>query len=60
VLTSLLFAALHVQYSWFGMGVILFLGLILGWIRRHTNTTTAIVVHAVYDVIAVLGVQQVT
>ncbi|HYM81727.1 MAG TPA: CPBP family intramembrane glutamic endopeptidase [Candidatus Limnocylindria bacterium] len=60
VLTSLLFAALHVQYSWFGMGVILILGMLLGWIRKRTNTTTAIAVHAVYDVLAVFGVQQVT
>jgi hypothetical protein len=51
--TSLVFAALHVQYSWLGMGVILLLGLTLGWIRQRTSTTTAIAVHALYDIVAV-------
>jgi len=55
VVTSLLFAALHVQYSWFGMMVILVLGLILGIIRKRTSTTVAMVVHAVYDVLAVFA-----
>lgn len=54
VLTSVLFGALHVQYSWFGMLVILVLGLILGWVRKTTNTTTAILAHAAYDMLAVI------
>jgi hypothetical protein len=54
VLTSLVFAALHVQYSWIGMGVILALGLTLGEIRRRTNTTVAILIHGLYDLVAVL------
>jgi membrane protease YdiL (CAAX protease family) len=29
----------------------------LGWIRRRTNTTVAILVHAAYDAIAVLALQ---
>jgi membrane protease YdiL (CAAX protease family) len=57
VLTSLLFAALHVQYSWFGVAVIAMLGFTLGWIRRRTSTTVAIGVHAAYDAIAVLALQ---
>lgn len=52
-LTSLLFAALHVQYSWYGMLVIFVLGLILGVIRKRASTTTSILVHALYDVLAV-------
>jgi len=52
--TSALFAALHVQYSWLGMAVILVLGLLLGWIRQRTSTTTAIAVHALYDIVAVV------
>lgn len=56
LVTSLLFAALHVQYSVFGIGVIFLLGLLLGWIRLRTNTTVAIAVHALYDVVAVLSV----
>lgn len=53
VLTSLAFAALHVQYSWFGMATIFLLGLLLGVIRNRTNTTVAILVHTLYDIAAV-------
>ena len=48
-----LFALLHVQYSWFGVLVIFGLGLILGAIRLRTSTTVAILVHALYDMVAV-------
>jgi len=56
-LTSLLFALLHVQYSWFGIGIILMLGLLLGTIRKRTSTTAAILVHALYDIFAIFTVQ---
>ena len=49
---SVLFMAGHVQYTWFGMLTILLLGLSLGVIRARANTTTAIVVHALYDMVA--------
>jgi hypothetical protein len=52
---SVLFTAGHVQYTWFGMLTILLLGLSLGLIRARTNTTTAIVVHALYDIFAAIG-----
>jgi membrane protease YdiL (CAAX protease family) len=52
---SLLFAAAHVQYTWFGMLTIVLLGMTLGLVRKSANTTTAIVVHVLYDVIAALG-----
>jgi membrane protease YdiL (CAAX protease family) len=54
VLSAVLFASAHVQYSWFGMATIGLLGLALGGIRARTNTTTVIVVHALYDVYAAL------
>ncbi len=54
---SLLFAAGHVQYTWFGMLTIAMLGITLGLIRKHANTTTAIIVHALYDIIAAVGAQ---
>ncbi|HEY2954692.1 MAG TPA: CPBP family intramembrane glutamic endopeptidase [Candidatus Eisenbacteria bacterium] len=54
VLTSLLFASLHVQYSWYGMAVIFLLGMVLGGIRKGTSTTAAMAVHALYDILAVL------
>jgi len=55
LLASLLFGMAHVQYTWFGMLVIVLLGVTLGLVRRHANTTTAIVVHAAYDVVAALA-----
>ncbi len=54
-LTAALFAALHVQYSWFGMLVIFLFGLLLGGIRSRTSTSVAIVVHALYDILAVIS-----
>ena len=55
VLTSLVFAGLHVHYSWFGMVTIFLLGILLGVIRARTSTTVAILVHALYDIAAVLA-----
>jgi len=57
VLTALLFAALHVQYSWTGMLTIVLFGLGLGFVRLRSSTTTAIVIHAIYDMIAAFGAQ---
>ena len=54
-LTAAFFASLHVQYSWFGMLVIFLLGLLLGVVRKRTNTSVAILAHIAYDVLAVLG-----
>jgi len=53
-LTSLLFASLHVQYSWYGMVVIFVLGAILGIIRQRSSTTAAMAVHVIYDIVAVM------
>jgi membrane protease YdiL (CAAX protease family) len=55
VLTSVVFACGHVQYSWFGMLTIALLGIMLGLVRLRTNTTVAIIVHGLYDVFAVLS-----
>ena len=52
---SVLFAAGHVQYTWFGMLTIAMLGIALGLVRNRANTTTAILVHVIYDIVAALG-----
>jgi hypothetical protein len=52
-LTALLFAVLHVQYSWYAMLTLLLFGVLLGLVRRHSSTTVVIAVHALYDVLAV-------
>lgn len=62
VLTSLLFAILHSNYGLtFSTAIVFGLGLILGWVRIQHNTTTAMIVHAVYNsslgLLAYLGTQ---
>jgi hypothetical protein len=54
-LTSLLFAALHIQYSWFGMGVIFCFGVLLGVIRKRTSTSVVMAIHTLYDIAAVVS-----
>jgi hypothetical protein len=54
VMTSLLFASLHIQYSWYGIAVIFLLGMLLGTIRSRASTSAAMLVHGTYDVLAVL------
>jgi len=54
VRTSAVFALLHVQYSWFGVVIIFMLGMLLGTIRSRTSTTVAVLVHALYDTLAVI------
>ncbi len=56
VATALLFASLHVQYSWFGVAVIFLLGILLGLLRKRTNTSVAMAVHALYDMAAVFSI----
>lgn len=53
--TALLFAFLHIQYPALWMLFIIFLiGIILGYVREKTNTTTAIIVHSTYDTVQML------
>jgi membrane protease YdiL (CAAX protease family) len=48
--TALLFALVHSNYGiTFSTGIVLLLGLVLGWVRMRQNTSTAMVVHAVYN-----------
>lgn len=53
VLTALLFASLHVQYTWFGILVILVLGVMLGLMRARTSTSVVMIAHTAFDVVAV-------
>jgi uncharacterized protein len=49
-ITSLLFAIVHIQYGLTPITfVVFFLGLILGLVRRYSNTTVAIYVHFSYN-----------
>ena len=52
VFTSLLFAVVHVQYGLTPITLAVFLlGLILGILRKRTNTTVTILVHFGYNFI---------
>ncbi|NOT35678.1 MAG: CPBP family intramembrane metalloprotease [Candidatus Eisenbacteria bacterium] len=55
LVTALLFGSLHVQYSWVGMIAIVLFGLLFGVVRRATSTTVVILMHVIYDLIAVMG-----
>ena len=49
-ITSLLFAIVHIQYGLTPITIVVFfLGLILGLVRRYSNTTVAIYVHFSYN-----------
>lgn len=54
VAAALLFAAMHIQYSWLGIAFIFVFGTTLGLIRSRTNTTASILVHVLYDMAALL------
>lgn len=55
VLTSLLFAMVHVQYG-FSLDVlaVFLVGIVLGIERKRLNTTSSVITHAVYDILALL------
>jgi membrane protease YdiL (CAAX protease family) len=60
VLTSALWAALHQQYHWFGILCIFLMGLIFGWARQRSGSTTlTIMLHALNNLFATIlvGVQ---
>jgi membrane protease YdiL (CAAX protease family) len=52
VLAAVLFAMIHTQYFLTPiLGMVFVIGLALGLLRRHLNTTTAMIAHATYDVL---------
>jgi len=49
-LANLLFANVHAwQYGSDGLAMVFFVGLVLGILRKRTNTLTAVIVHGTYD-----------
>ena len=54
--TALVFTSLHVQYSLsFDTLAILISALVLGYVRKYTNTTTSALCHAGYNLLASIG-----
>ena len=55
VVISLAWALLHIQYDWLGMAQIFAAGLVLGWFRWASGSTTlTIVMHVLINVEAML------
>jgi membrane protease YdiL (CAAX protease family) len=53
ILTSVIWAALHQQYSWVGIVYIFIIGLIFGWMRQRSGSTTLTIgLHALNNLIA--------
>jgi membrane protease YdiL (CAAX protease family) len=56
VLSNLFFTSLHAaQYNWDALLSVFIIGLVLGVVRKKTNTTTAAVVHGTYDFLLVMA-----
>jgi membrane protease YdiL (CAAX protease family) len=56
-LTSVLWAALHQQYNWLGILCIFLMGLIFGWVRHRSGSTSLVIVlHAFNNLIAMIWV----
>jgi len=52
LLPAILFASLHAfQYSWDGLISVFLAGIIFGFIRHCSNTTTSAITHTVYDLV---------
>jgi membrane protease YdiL (CAAX protease family) len=55
LVTSLLWAMLHQQYNWYGILVIFCLGLLFGWLRQRSGTTTlTMILHALNNLFTMI------
>jgi len=55
VVISLLWASLHLQYDWFGIGQVFLIGLVLGWLRwRSGSTLLTIACHMLINLVGVI------
>ena len=55
LLTAILFTGVHVQYGFTPATLEVFsAALVLGWLRQRTNTSTCILLHALYDAAGLL------
>lgn len=56
LLANLFFVSLHaLQYNWDALLVVFTLGIIFGFLRRRTNTTTSAIAHGTYDFLLILA-----
>lgn len=55
--SAILFALIHLQYGiGSGIVIVLFSGLLLGWLRQRYGTTYSIITHTAYDILALSAV----
>jgi membrane protease YdiL (CAAX protease family) len=56
LLSNLFFTSLHaLQYNWDALLSVFLVGMLLGLVRKKTNTTTSAIVHGTYDFLLVLA-----
>jgi membrane protease YdiL (CAAX protease family) len=56
ILTSLIWAVLHLQYDWFGMATIMVIGIVLGIVRIKTGSLWGtILIHAVWNLLQMIA-----
>ena len=50
LISSVLWALMHIQYDWFFIGHIIVIGLVFGWLRwRSGSTTLTLILHALVN-----------
>lgn len=55
VVSSLLWAVMHLQYDWYDIGQVFCIGLLLGWLRwRSGSTTLTLILHAFINLVAMV------
>lgn len=56
LLSNLFFTSLHAfQYNWDSLLIVFFVGLMLGLLRKRTNTTTSAIAHGTYDFLLIMA-----
>jgi hypothetical protein len=56
LLSNLFFTGLHAfQYNWDSLLIVFTVGMVLGVIRKRTNTTTSAITHGVYDFLLIMA-----
>jgi membrane protease YdiL (CAAX protease family) len=56
LLSNLFFTSLHaLQYSWDSLLIVFIIGMVLGVVRNRSNTTTAAIVHGVYNFLLIMA-----
>jgi membrane protease YdiL (CAAX protease family) len=62
LMIALIWSLLHVQYDWFGAAVVFVIGVLFGYVRHYSGSTTLVILlhmllnlESVLETVAVLG-----